>query len=122
MDTMEWLWQGVLSDWFAAAGIALGVLILGYLKANYPKWASVVLYGLACLFLLTVSLWAFRSMAALPKEATPQVTVQNVETNIKAWLDHFRLDWRERTLQDSYFAYLVTLKDDSEISVHRSHR
>jgi hypothetical protein len=112
----QWLWQGLLTNWLAALVVAIGTFLVAYLKAKRPSWANVVLYGLAAFCLLVVSFWAFKSMAVLPKEI-PQVTANNVETNIRAWLDHFQLGTKKISDPDSHFSYIVTLRNGTLVTL-----
>ena len=115
---MEWVWQGLLTNWLAAAGIGIGALIVAYLKKNHPEWAAVALYGLSALSLLTVSLWAFKSISILPKEI-PQVTPNNVEEHIGKWLDRYELGRRKTSHPDTYFTYEITLRNGTPIILTR---
>ena len=118
------VFQGVLTNWLADAGILLGGLILGvltYFRDKFPKLPYAVFFGLVGVCLLTVILLAFRAMAALPKE-TPQVNSNNVEKTIQEWLKRSGLVTRMRSvsMQDSHFAYEVTLENGTPITFSRT--
>lgn len=116
---LNWLWQGLLTNWLAATGIfCLGVLLV-YLKAKAPRLSSLILYGLGVCTLLTVILCAFRVIATLPQEI-PEITPKNIETNIRTWLDRFELGTRRTTNADSYFMYEVKLKNNAVVVISRS--
>jgi hypothetical protein len=55
----------------------------------------------------------------LPKPRL-QTTIENVETNIKTWIDNFGMSIKKEPGQESYFSYVVTPPNGIPISVRRT--
>jgi hypothetical protein len=89
---MGWksFWQSLVTN-IVSAMLILGVgALLTILEATNSKWARPTLYGLAGIALMALVIFAFTGRAILSKKQ-PQTTVENVEANVRVWLDYFGL-------------------------------
>jgi hypothetical protein len=93
-------------------------LMLAFMKVWYPEWFSVVAWGLAGCALMAVIVAAFAIWTRLPKPV-PQVTLENVEVNIRAWIDAFRLGVKSVDEPQSLFTLVVTLDDGLSVLITR---
>jgi hypothetical protein len=122
---MDWLWQGLLTNWLAHLGISflpvLGILavLLVFLKLKAPAWADPIWYGLGAFTFLVVSLYALKAMDTLPPKV-PQITFDNVEVTVKTWLEHFGLGIQKTSTADAIFTYKITLKNGTPVVIART--
>jgi hypothetical protein len=116
----DWLLQSLFSRVVWEVLLMLGVGgVLGYLKANMPELAPRILYGLASATCVGILLFAFTGRAILSK-APPEITVDNVEQNIRTWLDTFKVGEQVESDETAYFTYAVTLANGNHVIVARS--
>jgi hypothetical protein len=115
---LEWLWQGVVSSWVAAALACAGGAVLGYLYHRRHSWATSILYGLAGSASIAVLLWTFTGNVPLFKQQ-PQTTIKNVETNVRTWIDKFGLTVQREINPEAHFVFTVTLPNNIKVSVRR---
>jgi len=107
-----------------AANIVSAILILGagavltILQATHSRWAEPTLYGMAGICLMAIIIFAFTGRPILSKKQ-PQTTVENVESNIRAWLDYFGLGVQKRVEPEAHFAFLVTCRSGIGLFVAR---
>jgi hypothetical protein len=119
---LQGLWQNLASEFIAwlllpsAGGSAVVVALLRY---KNPRLAAVVLYGLASGALVAVIWFAFIAIVILSKQQ-PQTTLENVETNIKTWIDTLSLTSKKELDRESHFSYNVTLPNNITVSVNRT--
>lgn len=117
---MDWLWQGLITNWLSTLLIIGAGAGLALLKTRRPQWVSPVLYGLLGSGSVAIILVAFYGLAAIPKKQRPQTTPENVEANLRVWLDAFGISTRKVTDQDSHFALIVTLNNGTPVAIVRS--
>jgi Uncharacterized conserved protein (DUF2299) len=100
--------------------LALGMAgLIAYLKATKDKWAGPVLYGLSGFVLVFILGFTLTGHAPLSKEQ-PQTTSENVETNIKTWVDEFALGILKQSDPDAIFEYMVTLHNGTFVRITRT--
>ena len=115
---MDWLWQGVFSNWLADVGRLVVIVLLGaiaaFIKARFPRLGTLIWFGLGVCTLLIFIFGAFKFIDTLPPKV-PQVTLDNVEAHIRTWLDHFELGAcpRKKSLKNNA---LKLRRDDFKIS------
>ena len=118
---MEWV-QGVVTNWIADVGKVAALALLGVIaaliKSRFPRLGTLILYGVGVCALLIVIFGTFRFIDTLPPKV-PQVTLDNVEENIRTWLDHFELGTRKTSMAGAIFTFEVTLKNGVPIVVTR---
>lgn len=116
---LEWLWQG-LALWVITLLLAtLGSFMMAYLKATGSRLVSPILYGLATFALTLFIILVLRGMAALPRPQQ-EITPENVESNIRNWLDTFRLAAKKESNPEAYFIFVVTAPNGNPIVVTRT--
>jgi hypothetical protein len=116
----DWLLQSLVSRvvWEMAL-IVGGAAVLAYLREKVPQKSSQVLYGLVGATMLSVLLFTFTGRAVLSKDR-PETAVDNVEQNIRTWLDTFKLGEQKQSHDASYFTYAVTLGNGNHVIVART--
>jgi hypothetical protein len=118
---MDWngFWSSVLSNavwWLLFIG---GSAVLGWLRAKRPQIAAPILYGLAGATCLGILWFTFTGHAFLSK-SQPETTQENVEENVKKWVDELGLGiTKNPKMGDVYFSYVVALKSGNPIAVTR---
>jgi hypothetical protein len=113
---LSWLWQGFVSNVIWVALVALGGVVLAVLRSKWPKlFMPVVWFFIGC-FLVAGTIAAGFVIARMPKPA-PQVTQDNAEANIRAWIDNF--GWSLKKTEDplAHWKLLITLENGTPISV-----
>jgi hypothetical protein len=116
----EWLVHSLLSRLAWEIVIILGGgTVLGYLKAKAPQVASPALYGIAGAALLSILLFTFTGRAVL-SQAQPETTTDNVEENIRTWLDGYGVAVTKEKYPNAMFTYRVTLRNGTTVGVIRS--
>jgi len=118
---MDWhaLWQGLLSRalWEIITLLGGGT-VFGLLKAKRPKYAPIFLYafaGAACIALL---LFTMTGQPILSR-ALPETAPDNVEGNVRSWIDDFRLNVQKLDEAQTFFTYAITLKNGTLVFVRR---
>ena len=92
--------------------------MLAILRKRESRWFKPLLAGLAGCALLSIIVLPFAVLPRLPKPA-PDITPNNVEANIKTWIDTF--GWGQKKIDEdlAYFTIEVTLHDDTHVRVAR---
>jgi hypothetical protein len=116
------VWQGIVGNFFWAI-LALGAAVtFGWLRKKQSPWLPVALWGLAGLALMLGCIVAVKGIAAIPEKRT-KITADNVEKNLKMWLDDFHLSSRtapNNNGQAAYFVYVVTFANGDNVLVSRT--
>lgn len=92
--------------------------MLAYLQSSYQTWFTSALWGLIGSALIAVIVAAFEIWRRLPKP-TPEVTPENVEANIRAWLDSFRLSVKREDNPIALFTLVATPDNGMPIVIWR---
>jgi hypothetical protein len=122
---MGWksFWQGLITNVVSTVLILGAGALLTILAATNSKWAKPTLYGLAGIALMAGIVFVFTGRAILSKKQ-PQTTIDNVETNIRAWSDYFGLGIQKvseaEAQAQSHFCILVRCRSGVQIIVMRS--
>jgi hypothetical protein len=115
----DWLLQSLLARVVWEMLLIFGVgTVLGYLKAKMPELAPRILYGLAGATCVATLLFAFTGRAVFSKEP-PETTVDNVEQNVRSWLDWYGVGVTKRSTTDEFFAFSVTMRSGNVLGVAR---
>ncbi|HXX20776.1 MAG TPA: DUF2299 family protein [Candidatus Acidoferrum sp.] len=117
---MDWkaIWQGLLSNLLSAFIIAGGGIALAYLEATHSRWAAPLLFGLGGSAIVSLLIFSLTGRPPFSRKQ-PQTTVDNVEANIRAWLDYFGLGVQKRTEPDAHFAFIITCRSGMGLYVAR---
>jgi hypothetical protein len=87
MDANSFL-EAIAASWvYDLLALGTGVLV-AILRAKYPRWGNIALYGLAGVALTMVITFTFTGRGLMSREQ-PQTTPENVKANIKAWCDYW---------------------------------
>lgn len=111
-------WQGLAQNLLSAVIVLGGGALIAILQATHSHWTGPVLYGCAGSASLAILIFALTGRPILSKKQ-PQTTVDNVETNVRAWLDYFGLGVQKRTEAEALFAFLVTCRSGMGLYVAR---
>jgi len=117
---MDWkaVWQGLLSNLLSACIIAGGGILLAYLAATHSRWAAPLLYGLGGATIVSLLIFSLTGRPPFSRKL-PQTTVENIEANIRAWLDYFGLGVQKNTDPEAHFVFLVTCRSGMGLYVAR---
>lgn len=114
----DWFWQGLLTNWLSAL-ITLGVgLMLAYFKKKGSRWVTPILLGLFGMALICIILWAFMAITKLQQEPEP-ITQENIERNIRTWLDNFAFSTRKEDDPQAFFRLIATTQTNRPITITR---
>lgn len=115
---MDWLWQGLIVSILAA----LGGTTIAFLRKSGSPWATPVLYGLGASALIGVALtaaavWSIRPvvLSAFPSPATPD----NIEKNVREWLDHANVEVAKLSNPETYFTLRVRFRNNHLVVIDR---
>ncbi len=119
MEYFSWLWQGILSNWLADLLVLLtgGAMFLARVKQW--RFTSPVLYGLAASCLMALTLYAVSVHHQFVYDQSQLTTTSNIQERVRAWLDAFGLGVRNATGPESYFHYVVTMRNGTALDVFR---
>lgn len=92
--------------------------VLAILKVWYPEWLPVAGWFLAGSALAGVIVASLTLLRRLPKPA-PEVTTDNAEANIRAWLETFRVGTKTHDIDQSKFAIEITLENSFKSLIHQ---
>jgi hypothetical protein len=117
---MDWktLFKGVLHNAIWWVLVVLGGALPALLKAYRPLLAGPVAYGLfgaTCVFIIHF----VGTGRSLFSRQQPQTTPENVEANIRVWLDNFGLAAKKDRLDSAHFCIAITLHSGNGIVVVR---
>jgi hypothetical protein len=116
----DWLSQALVSQlaWEILCMLGMGAL-LTLLKRKWPEYANSVLFGLVGATCVAVLWFTFTGKAFLAK-AQPETTPENIDANIRSWADALGIGiQRQPTTPQTYFTYLITLRNGTQIVVAR---
>ena len=99
--------------WLLVLGGGIGV---GIIKLHWPTLSGPVLYGLGGAACIAIIHFAATGRALLSR---PDTTPENVEKNIRKWLDNFGLASKKEVDPLSYFVLGITLANGNPILVAR---
>jgi hypothetical protein len=119
LTTMDWLWQGLLSNLISALLIAGVGIVVSILKAKNVRFLPSLMYGLAASTLTGLLIVALNVQHKLVIEQKSMTTVENVQEKVRSSLENFRLTVRNDPDKSSYFKYVVTLKNNNKVSILR---
>ncbi len=106
---MDWLWQNLFSTFVAELLLVIGgAAILGYVKTKLPEHAPTIAYvafGATCVAILLFTFTGRPIFSKAPREITPE----NVEENMKLWVEHLGMNIGPANEPDSYFAHTLSL-------------
>lgn len=91
---------------------------MAYLKANWPSLAGPLLYGLlaaACIFVIHLA----GTGRSLFSKRVAQTTVENLEANIRSWLDSFHLSAKSQPADAAHFLIFVTMNSGHGVLLAR---
>jgi hypothetical protein len=111
---------GVLSNWVAdAIGTALvGGTMLAWIKKRHPSWISTMCWGLGGAIAILIGAGALR-VVALPSPMSSGVTTDNIEAQVRKWLDKLGHSTTPVESTDKYFQFNVTSGDGSNFVIAR---
>jgi hypothetical protein len=119
---MDWngIWSGVLSNILYGLLIVGGGVMFAYLKKKQSQWLPMFTWGLggAALILACILMW--KGLMAIPEKHV-SITPQNVEANIRTWLDDFHLSTKSDSNPAAHFVLLATLSNGDGVYIVRLH-
>jgi len=117
---MEWktFRENIASNLAAALIVLISGSSLAILKIYLPMFATPILYGLAGGACVATVLFTLTGKAIFSRKQ-PETTLENIEVNIRAWLDNFHLSAKKEHLDNAHFCLLVVLNSGNGIVVAR---
>jgi len=125
----NWLLQEILAHWFIRVlGIAGGAALPALLALRKSRWAAPIAYGLFGLVLTSVFFFTLDMRNALVKTASASaataataINTDNIEANVRAWLDTFNFGVAKLNEDpQTHFVLAVTTKAGRKLSVKRT--
>lgn len=104
----HWFSQGV-AVWIVTATVATaGGALLTYLQLHSSEWARPLMFGFVgfcAIFLVGVSI---RISLTMPKKE-PHVTVKNIQTELREWLDRMRVAVTSNPQPETFFRFDIRM-------------
>lgn len=113
-----WLWESVVGNIVSFLIIIGAGAAIAYLKRKASDWFGPILYGLVASAVTAVGLFAFAAFTALPRKQV-LVTPENLETNVRMWLDDFGDSVKTKPDQSFHFLLSVTLANGNPVQIGR---
>lgn len=102
--------------WLALAGI--GAALLPYFQSHVAQTTTTALYilvAVTCVLLIQFALTGTPLLSRLRPETTPE----NVEANIRVWLDNFGMTVRKEATPNAHFELTVYFQAGRNIAIRR---
>jgi hypothetical protein len=102
--------------WVVLAGI--GAALLSYFRSHVAQTTTTALYilvAVSCVLLIQFALTGKALLSRLRPETTPE----NVEANIRVWLDNFRMTFRKEATPNAHFELTVYFQPGRNIGIRR---
>lgn len=116
---LNWLLQGLVSNWISAViMLAVGALVT-YLKKKSSAWLGPTMWGLGGCVLAGLVLICFWGVSSIPKNRPPDVTTDNIEKNVRTWLDDFGLSTKKEDDPATYFKLTATMPSGDPVTIAR---
>ena len=112
---IDWLWQEVLGSWVTSLLALISGVIVTLWKKYRSDWQAPIVYGLVVLALGIV----IHTQLAILRRLPPPVDVDNIESRIRSWADHF--GWQTTVMEDleAYFTFAVVGQNDVRFTIQR---
>jgi hypothetical protein len=104
---MNWLLQGLLTNWLAALLVFVGGTAVGVLKYKGSRWAATALFALGGSALVASIIIGFAALSMLPDRVTPG----NAEAHVRDWLDHWSFEVSKLPDAEAIFAFRARFRD-----------
>jgi hypothetical protein len=102
MDAKKWVAEKI-SEWAFFGLIGLGwAAVLAWLKLDHSALAAPLLYGSAGACMVWVAGGLYIAISRIPRLRT-RVTVDNIEQNVRAWLDQSGFSVKSDTVPETFF-------------------
>jgi hypothetical protein len=117
---MGWksFFQGLAQNLVSAILVLGGGAVIAVLKATNSHWTGPVLYGFLGMAALSMLIFSLTGRPILSRKQ-PQTNLENIEANIRAWLDYFELAVQKQSDPQLHFVYLVTCRSGVGVFVAR---
>lgn len=92
--------------------------MVALLARNASAWAAPAIYGLSASALLAVSILAIKTIGRLPAKR-PVIDLDNVEGEVRRWLDNFRTGVQNSPIAEAHFRFIVTMDGGAKLLVGR---
>jgi hypothetical protein len=116
---IEWLWQGLLTNWISTIGqivfVAAVTSMLAIFKAKWPKYAGPTLYGAVGLFLSVLLLLTIHIASVIPKSAV--VDTDHPKEAVEKLLSNLGNSYVEGYNPSDEFQLYVTLGDGNKLTI-----
>ncbi len=112
----NWFIQGVITNfvwWLLAVS---GGAVVALLARYASSWAAPARDGLVAFAAIAVGIVGLRNIRSGPKART---TTRNAESQIRSWLDNFRVAVQNDPNQDTYFRLVATMPSSVKIIIGR---
>jgi hypothetical protein len=117
---MDWnsIWTGIVSNLFYGLLLLGGGTLIAYLRKKQSSWFVPAFWGLGASALILVCIWAWKGIHSFP-ERRALITSENVEANIKTWLDEFQVSTKNSPNPSEDFGLVATLMNGDPIAIVR---
>jgi hypothetical protein len=121
--SIQWDWRSFFNNmlsnlaWWVV--LLAGGAVLALLRFYWPLLAEPALYGFVGVTCVAILIFATTGRPIFSKQL-PQTTPENVEANVRAWLDSFKISCKKETSPDTYFILLATLNSGNPIGIGRA--
>ena len=100
--------------------MAGGAAAFGYIKRRWPDFAPTLAYGSLGVIVVAILLFTFTGRGLFTKSIPPAVTVDNVEQNLKKWVEDLGMMIGPAGEPDTYFAHTVSSPNGIPLEIFRS--
>lgn len=118
MGSMDWIWQGVLTNGLYALLILAGGIVIARLRARGVRWVDPLLYGCIASVLIFVVIVAVRANQYIGRQSQSIVNDKNIEETIKTWLASSGFGYTEApAISAPYFSLDVLMLNGSHMMI-----
>jgi hypothetical protein len=112
---MDWssLGHNLLANGIWALLVIGGGLAFGYLRARHADKVPIALYAILGATCVAILIFTFTGRGLFVTKP-PAVTPENIEENVKSWVEHLGMNIGPANEPDSYFAYMLSLPNSAQ--------
>lgn len=119
MSAKRWISEKV-AEWIIAGLLGFAwATVLTSLKLYESSWATPLMYGTGALCMTFVCGGLYIVISRIPRLRT-KVTMANVESNVRNWLDRSGCSVKTDPTQETFFRFCVQLPSGSTVLIGRT--
>src|SRR5258708_2795016 len=110
--------QGIITSRLASVFCVGGATVLTWIKSRWPTYGNLALYWIASATCLALLWFAFTGYVPFSRRP-PEMTTDNIESNVKLWFEDLGMAFKKTGTPDTYFSYSLTTRLGTPLQVSR---